>query len=356
MRDKRPVDELSVEELERVLAIRKREERQASLQRMKRAGRVVEPESPPPVPPTLPEIRLPPAAEPPSAAPVATAVSRSAASASRSVASASRPAAPHFEDDPDVAKDLKRQDKDRFWKVFVNQSLLLVEIAAVIGLVFLGYNLLVAIGALEKETATAQALADEQRRATIPTFEPTPQIQLASMVLPSGHTPPTIPNGGQFNYNEIPEGLHYLVESQLIRPVISKPPVTEQTALQLSIPKLEIDATIVQGTDWESLKAGVGQLLNGATPSNENGNIVLAAHNDIYGSIFRYLELLEVGDEFTIRTQSRYYTYRVTGREIVEPDAVEVLNHTDSPTATLITCYPYQVDTHRVVVFAERVD
>lgn len=345
MRDKRPVDELSVEELERILAIRKREERQSKLQRMKRAGRLVEPESPPPVPPSLPEIKLPPVTAPAISTPPVTASTP-----------AKRQAAPHFEDDPDIARDLKQHDKDHFWKVFVNQSLLLVEIAAVIGLVFLGYNLLLAIGTLEKETASAQALADEQRRAGIPTFAPTPQIQLASLVLPGGHTPPTAPDGGQFNYNEIPEGLHYLVESQLIRPVIAKPPVTEQTALQISIPRLEIDATIVQGTDWESLKAGVGQLLNGASPNDENGNVVLAAHNDIYGSIFRYLELLEVGDEFTIRTQSRYYTYRVTGREIVEPDAVQVMSHTDGPTATLITCYPYQVDTQRIVVFAARVD
>ncbi|MBZ0277470.1 MAG: hypothetical protein K8I60_15095, partial [Anaerolineae bacterium] len=59
MRDKRPVDELSVEELERILAIRKREERQNKLQRMKRAGRVIEPETPPPLPASLPEIKLP---------------------------------------------------------------------------------------------------------------------------------------------------------------------------------------------------------------------------------------------------------------------------------------------------------
>ncbi|MCB9451337.1 MAG: class D sortase [Anaerolineaceae bacterium] len=344
MRDKRPVDELSVEELERILAIKKREERQAKLQRMKRSGRLVEPEMPPPLPPTLPEVQLPVATAPAAPPSVAPAVP------------AKRQTSPHFEDDPDVDKDLKHQDKDRFWKAFVNQSLLLVEIAAVIGLVFLGYNLLIAIGALEKETATAQALADEQRRAGIPTIEPTPQIQLASLVLPGGHTPPTAPDGGQFNYNEIPEGLHYLVESQLIRPVIAKPPVTAQTALQINIPKLNIDATIVQGTDWESLKAGVGQLINGANPSDDNGNLVLAAHNDIYGSIFRYLDLLEIGDEFTIRTEARYYTYRITGREIVEPDAVQVMHQTDGPTATLITCYPYQVDTQRIVVFAERID
>ncbi|MBL8130999.1 MAG: hypothetical protein JNL42_04010, partial [Anaerolineae bacterium] len=60
MRDKRPVDELSIDELERILAIRKREERQKQLERMRRAGRLIDsaqetPPEAPSAPPVEPE-------------------------------------------------------------------------------------------------------------------------------------------------------------------------------------------------------------------------------------------------------------------------------------------------------------
>ena len=47
------------------------------------------------------------------------------------------------------------------------------------------------------------------------------------------------------------------------------------------------------------------------------------------------------------------YRYLITAKQIVEPTEVRVLAPTTKPVATLITCYPYMVDTHRVVVVAE---
>jgi sortase A len=49
----------------------------------------------------------------------------------------------------------------------------------------------------------------------------------------------------------------------------------------------------------------------------------------------------------------RDYTYRVTGFRIVEPTEVSVMEATVRPTLTLVSCYPYLVDTQRIVVFAE---
>jgi len=70
---------------------------------------------------------------------------------------------------------------------------------------------------------------------------------------------------------------------------------------------LHLDEAITQGTDWEALRLGVGQVLNGATPADDTGNVVLAAHNDVYGELFRYLDQLEEGDEFQIQTATRTY-------------------------------------------------
>lgn len=345
MRDKRSVDELSVEELERVLAIRKREERQRQLARMKRSGRVVG-NGDQPLPPKVEPVNM--ATANPGAALPSETVDLPANAVTR------RPSeiAPRFEDDPaDILP--KKPDQDSAWKRFVNRTLLLVEVGAVAGLVFMGVSLVGALGKLEKETASAQMAAEEIRRTGIPTIAPTPQLRLDQIVLPGGHRPPS--EGLQFNYDEIPTHLLSAVQGQIMAPVLNRPPQTDETALSITIPKINIEGVVIQGTDWEALKSGVGQLVNGVDPGDNSGNVVLAAHNDIYGEIFRHLDKLEPGDQFQIQTATRIYTYEVKGWEIVEPTAVHVMDNTNGPTATLISCYPFQVNNKRYVVYAERV-
>lgn len=343
MADKRTVDELSIEELERILAIKKREARQRQLQRMRKNGRVIENQ-----PPVAPVVPLEPAPNPASVLPAATVTGQ---------ATNKRKAPPRFEDDVEPSDYADpNPERDQIWRKFLDRTLLLVEAAAVVGLVVIGVMLVSAVGELEKETEAAQRTADELRREGIPTLEPTPQISLSQFVLPGGHTPPIGENGGQFNFDEVPQHLRGLVQEQILNPTIQRPPVTAETALVLMIPKINVNHTIVQGVDWEALKQGIGQLPNGTDPTDDNGNLVLAAHNDIYGEIFRHLDQLEPGDQFQIQTQTQIYTYTITGWEIVEPDDAHVMDHTENPTATLISCYPYQIDTHRIVVFAERED
>lgn len=349
MRDKRPVDELSIEELERVLAVRKREEREKKLERMKRAGRVVGTEAaPPPAPaaalvPNIPGVTTPalpvdaPRPQPaaPSPAPVMT-----------------YPSSPQFEDE---RGETPSAEKSRFWRSFLNQSLLLVEGLAVVGLLFLGYQMLTATNQLQQETANAQSLANQQRTEDLPTLAPTPQIQLRDVVLPGGHVFDA--NGQvQFAINEIPEALRGLVSEQILVPITARPQPTSETAVEINIPRLDINQTIVQGTDWEALKLGVGQLLNGVNPGDDQGNLVLSGHNDVYGEIFRRLDELEAGDEFNIRTATQLFTYRITGSDIVDPTDVSVLSSRGGATATLISCFPYQVNNKRIIIFAERVD
>lgn len=138
---------------------------------------------------------------------------------------------------------------------------------------------------------------------------------------------------------------------------VAAPPVDEETAQKLParivIPSIGVDAPIVEGDDWEALKRGVGHHLGSANPG-ERGNMVLSAHNDIFGEIFRYLENVEVGDEVLVYDGAgREYRYIVVQKRIVEPTAVEVLAPSQEPIATLITCHPYLIDTQRLVVIAE---
>ena len=97
---------------------------------------------------------------------------------------------------------------------------------------------------------------------------------------------------------------------------------------------------------------GVGQHLGSADPG-QPGNMVLSAHNDIYGQIFRDLDKLAAGDEVLVHTDAGAYRYVVHTVKIVEPTRVDVMEPTEHAALTMITCYPYLLDTHRVVVVAD---
>lgn len=350
MADKRNVDDLSIEELERILAIKRRESRQDQLRRMKRAGRVIEPQQPVSHSPDNLDSQIP--SMPDESQLPAETVSIPASSVEK------RKVKPEFEDDIGTIRSNKSKNPDQSdnaaWRKFLDISLVLVEIAAVLGLIFIGFEMLNGIGILQQETAEAQRVAEEKRRETIPTIEPTPQLMLTNVVLPSGHTPPNQVGGGQFNFDEIPAQMRSLVADQVyLPPDIERPPPTDGTPLVLRIPKINVDHSIVQGVDWEALKLGIGQVQNGTAPDDTNGNVVLAAHNDIYGELFRYLDQLEPGDKFQIQTQDKLYNYTITGWDIYKPTDVHVMEPRDKAGATLISCYPYQVSTERIVVFAD---
>jgi sortase A len=220
---------------------------------------------------------------------------------------------------------------------FLDSALLAIEILAVIGLIGVLLNGLGLLRTLNQEVAAAL-------RVETPT--PTPLIM--AVVLPGGHTPPDASGNTRPNEAEIPEHLRPIYQSLASLPVPTPGP---QQAIRIQIPAIGVDAPVVQGDGWEQLKKGVGQHIPSANPG-ENGNVVLSGHNDVYGEIFRHLDRLQPGDQVILYTQQRAYTYIVERTLIVEPTAVEVMASTGAPTLTLISCYPYLVDTHRIVVFA----
>jgi sortase A len=126
-----------------------------------------------------------------------------------------------------------------------------------------------------------------------------------------------------------------------------------QQAIQIDVPAIAVhNWPIVQGDGWDQLKKGVGQHIGSADPG-QNGNVVLAGHDDVFGEVFRNLDKLQPGDQIVLYTMQQQYTYLVTETRIVEPGQVDVMNSTSDPTVTLISCYPYMVDNKRVVVFAK---
>jgi sortase A len=217
----------------------------------------------------------------------------------------------------------------------LDHFLLAIEVIAVIGLFFIIYN---GINILRNlNTQFSEALIP-------PTFTPTPLI--FPVILPSGHTPPNSSSGAQPNQSEIPAHLLPLYQTMAQIPIPTPGP---EQAVQIQIPAIQVDAPVVQGDGWEQLKKGVAQHTGTANPG-QIGNLVLSAHNDVFGEIFRDLDHLQPGDQVIVYTGGHSFTYIINDVQIVSPTAVEVMAPTADPTITLISCYPYMVDNKRIVV------
>lgn len=318
MPDRRSVDELSIEELEEILAIRKHEAREARLKRLRAEGRVID----------LPaEERIPPDRP---AAP-----DRAARSPSSSYY--------HVHEIPDDSPPKRRihlKPSAKTLRTWRDRLLLLVEVGAVAGLILLFIN-------VERSRVESNQAATVTQAAAVPTPEPTPLI--TAIVLPSGHRPPTAPGGAAPNPDEIPAHLRAYAQSITPQPLPTPGP-GQPTRIQ--IPAIEVDAQIVPGDSWDQLKKGVGHHIDSANPG-ERGNLVLSAHNDVFGEIFRHLDQLEPGDEIIVYAGGQRYRYEVSGSRIIGPTQVDVMLPTNEPTVTLISCYPYLVDSQRIVVFGQ---
>ena len=247
-----------------------------------------------------------------------------------------RTTSPVGEGPPDPVDEEKKRNKR-----VADGFLLTIEILAVIGLVFVLFNGLDILQQLNREVA----LALEQ-----PTLTATPLIK--AVVLPGGHTPPDSPGGSQPNIEEIPEHLRPVVQSYWEIPIPTPGP---NHAIRLQIPKIGKDVPVVEGDGPEQLKKGVGHAIYSANPG-EIGNVVLSAHNDIQGEIFRDLDQLEEGDLVILFSERKSYTYVVEDVLIVEPHQVEFLESPDESVATLISCYPYRVDKQRIIVIANLIE
>jgi sortase A len=123
--------------------------------------------------------------------------------------------------------------------------------------------------------------------------------------------------------------------------------------VRLDLPSLEkTNLPVVEGDGWEQLRQGVGHHIGSANPGT-TGNVVLSAHNDIFGELFRDLDRLQPGDDAIVYTASQKFIYRVIRIRIVQPTDVSVMTPTGRPTLTLVSCYPYMIDNQRIVVTAE---
>lgn len=126
----------------------------------------------------------------------------------------------------------------------------------------------------------------------------------------------------------------------------------------IKIPSIDVNLPIYHGTDTATLDKGVGHLFGTALPvGGESTHTVLTGHTGLgNATMFDQLTSVKMGDYFYIETAGRHLKYQVTDIRVVLPHETETLNKVEGKDlATLITCTPYGVNTHRLLVTGERV-
>lgn len=127
----------------------------------------------------------------------------------------------------------------------------------------------------------------------------------------------------------------------------------------VEIPSINVSMPIYHGTGEESLMAGVGHLEGTSLPvGGASSHCVLTAHSGMRNlSMFDDIHALEEGDLVLLHTMNQTLAYRVVGSEVVWPDEVESLAiEPGADKLTLVTCTPYGVNDHRLLVHCDRTE
>lgn len=141
----------------------------------------------------------------------------------------------------------------------------------------------------------------------------------------------------------------------------------------LIIPKIDLEAPIepvnykvveVDGKTYEQWFAPDSRTVGWhetSSPLGRPGNTVLNGHHNIFGEVFKDLHKLEVGDHLMIRSGSRIFEY-VVGNKMILPERYQTIDSrlenarwiqpSNDERITLVTCWPYESNTHRVIVVA----
>jgi sortase A len=130
------------------------------------------------------------------------------------------------------------------------------------------------------------------------------------------------------------------IEQQHPLPIVverNKAPKLHQVIGRLEIPRLHVSTIVLEGDDEHALRLGAGHVPGTALPY-QPGNVGIAAHRDTF---FRPLRSIKPNDRITLTTPEGKFDYVVESTEIVRPTAVNVLDATNHPELTLVTCYPF---------------
>ena len=117
----------------------------------------------------------------------------------------------------------------------------------------------------------------------------------------------------------------------------------------IEIPKIGVTKSIYEGITLTTLDHGPGHWPGTAMPG-KLGNVVIAGHRVSHDKPFRNLDQLVEGDDVFLTTDEGRFDYKVTGIEIVTPEAIWIADQTPDYTATLFACNPPGSTRERIVV------
>lgn len=127
----------------------------------------------------------------------------------------------------------------------------------------------------------------------------------------------------------------------------------------LDIPKINVELPIYHGTDDTALSNGIGHLQGTSLPTGgENTHCVLTGHRGLPSSkLLIRLDEMKEGDLFFLRIGNDTLAYKVCKIQVVEPEDVSALQiEAGQDLVTLVTCTPYGINTHRLLVTGKRVE
>ena len=127
----------------------------------------------------------------------------------------------------------------------------------------------------------------------------------------------------------------------------------------ISIPKIDVRIPIYHGTTSDVLQKGVGHLEGSSFPvGGESTHAILSAHRGLPSSkLFTDLDQLKKGDIFYIYILNQVLAYQVDQVLVTEPSETDALRIVDGKDyITLVTCTPYAINTHRLLVRGERIE
>lgn len=127
----------------------------------------------------------------------------------------------------------------------------------------------------------------------------------------------------------------------------------------ITIPKIDVNLPIYEGTNDDVLSNGIGHMSQSSFPiGGESTHCVLTGHRGMPGAVlFTNLDQLQVGDYFFLHVLDEILAYQVDQIKVVEPEEtsdLEIIPGEDY--CTLITCTPYAVNTHRLLVRGVRAE
>jgi sortase A len=194
-------------------------------------------------------------------------------------------------------------------------------------------------------TAGTTAATDEATTTATITNAPTTPASTTSSTTTTPKTTTTTTSTSSTTSTTLPQPIAPPSDPDAAEPVIELG--------RIAIPAIGVDMAMYEGIRLTTLDYGPGHWPGSAMPG-EPGNMVVGGHRTSKHKVFRNIDDLVAGDQIVFTDpDGTQHVYIVNRIEVVEPDAMWIVEPTEMPTTTLFACHPPGSTRQRIVVFAD---